>query len=120
MGKQIGEPVKIVVEEILKSRPHPEQGFRAALGLLRLGKTMGEERLRNACQFAIALGSPKYRSVRAILENGQDRRSHTTDDKCQVLPVHQNIRGSKYYQRKEEGDNAIAANHQHLRETTTD
>ena len=39
-----------VVETILASRPHPQQGFRSCLGIMRLGKSYGDERLEAACQ----------------------------------------------------------------------
>ena len=110
LGDKIGTSVKRVVEEILKSRPHPEQGFRAALGLLRLGRTLGDDRLEKACKIAIELGSPRYRSVRSILETGQDKRSFPNESKSRALPHHSNIRGAKYYQQKED-ENASPTNH---------
>lgn len=110
IAEKIGEPVKRVLEEIFKARPHPEQGFRSALGLLRLGRILGEERLLNACKKAIDIGSPKYKSVKAILESGQDRCISDKDENKQ-LPKHENIRGMAYYQTKEEDDDAAATNH---------
>ncbi len=62
-----------LVEVILKSRPHPEHGYRACLGLMRLGRQYGNERLRGACARALAIGSPTHRSVGAILQSGLDR-----------------------------------------------
>lgn len=111
LAGKIGHSVKTVVEEILKSRRHPEQGFRSALGLLRLGKSLGEDRLENACRKAIDLGCPRYKSVRSILETGQDKIPSSHDNKHLAHPVHENIRGADYYRREEEDCNASSTNH---------
>ena len=58
----------------LETRPHPEQGYRSCLGLLRLGKAYGPERLEAACVRAERLGSPRYKTVKNILASGADRR----------------------------------------------
>ena len=39
-----------LVEAIMKAKPHPEQGFRACLGILRLEKSYGAQRLEAACR----------------------------------------------------------------------
>jgi transposase len=46
-----------VVETILESRPHPQQGFRSCLGIMRLGKRYGAERLEAACRRALTIGA---------------------------------------------------------------
>ena len=61
-----------VVTDILATRPHPEQGYRACLGLLRLGKRYGPERLEAACARAAQLGASRYRTVQNILATGLD------------------------------------------------
>lgn len=109
MAAKIGESVKSVIETILNSRPHPEQGYRASLGVLRLGRLLGNDRLINACKKAIEIGSPTYKSIKAILENGQDRCA-LSEQENRELPKHQNIRGSKYY-KKEENTDAASTNH---------
>ena len=62
-----------LAEQILAARSHPERGYRACLGVMRLGKKYGEGRLEAACARAVALASPSYRTVRSILETGADR-----------------------------------------------
>ena len=60
----------------MASRPHPEQGFRSALGVMRLAKKYSPERVEAACERALALRpSPTSRSSRC---------SHTdsTNDHC--------------------------------------
>jgi transposase len=47
---EIGRHTSALVEIILRERTHPEQGFRACVGILRLAKTYGRERLEAACK----------------------------------------------------------------------
>src|SRR5271170_6207678 len=47
---EVGPSTTALVENIMRTKPHPEQGFRACLGILRLAKTYGTERLEAACQ----------------------------------------------------------------------
>jgi transposase len=83
---------------IMNSRPHPEHGYRACLGVLRLGKHYGSERLEAACARALALGVTSYRKVNSILKNGLDRVPlPQAPDKPQEAVDHQNIRGPSYY-----------------------
>ena len=63
-----------LVEAILASRPHPEQGYRAALGIVRLAGRYGGDRAEAACARALALRAWSYRSVESILRAGLDRQ----------------------------------------------
>jgi len=92
-----GEAVAEVVTAILGSRAHPQHGFRPCLGILRLGKHHGEERLEAACRRALALGSPSYRSVRSILEKGLDREPLAEPAQAPLPTEHRNLRGAAYY-----------------------
>jgi len=86
-----------VVKTILETKPHPEQGFRACLGIIRLGRTHGELRLEAACRRAEHLGACSYRSVRNILSSGADRRPLEEGESISTTPDHPNIRGATYY-----------------------
>jgi transposase len=86
-----------VVQAILDSRPHPEQGYRACLGLLRLGQARGADRLEAACARAERLGAYSYRTVKNILASGLDRVP-LDESAPSPLPAHANIRGAAYYQ----------------------
>lgn len=91
-----------LVAEILKSRPHPEQGYRASLGIMRLGKRYGDDRLEAACERAEHLRSYSYSTVKNILSSGQDRlRFEEESSSPRTIPMHDNIRGADYYARKE-------------------
>ena len=90
----IGDDTAALVEVILRSRPHPEQGFRSCIGILRLAQRYDAERLDGACARALALGTRSYSSVAAILKNAQERRP---DKPQQPSLLHENIRGPGYY-----------------------
>jgi hypothetical protein len=56
-----------------RDRPHPEQGYRSCLGLLRLSKRYGEDRLEAACTRAVAVGARSLPHVDSMLKHGLDR-----------------------------------------------
>ena len=81
------------------SEVHPEQGFRACLGIIRLGNKYGPERVEAACARALLIKGHSYKSVKSILENGLDRQPGLFDRASGTsAPVnHSNIRGKEYY-----------------------
>lgn len=85
-----------VVEAIMGSRLHPQQGFRACLGVMRLGKVYGAERLEAACGRALRLEVISYKSIKSILKNGLDRQPVPATTPAPPPINHQNIRGSQY------------------------
>jgi transposase len=87
-----------VIEEILASRPFPQQGYKACYGVMRLGKSFGDERLEAACARALALGTASYRSIESILKKGLDRQPLAQPTTATTQPVHhENVRGPDYY-----------------------
>src|SRR5260370_37362730 len=62
----IGPDTDTLVEVILRSRPHPEQGFRACLGILRLAPQYGTELLRAARGLRIETGPRSSASARRV------------------------------------------------------
>jgi len=100
-ARKTGPATVRVAETILASKRHPEQGYRACLGLLRLGnKTYGQQRLEAACTRALAIGSPSYKSVKSILKNGLDSQPlpEPSEQTPTAIRGHENVRGSEYYQ----------------------
>jgi len=96
-AKAIGTSVAELVERLLSSKRHPEQGYRPCLGIVRLAERWGEDRLEAACRRAVAHSAYSYQSVKAILEKGLDQIEESND---QTPPVgdHGNIRGQGAYQ----------------------
>ncbi len=93
---QIGPQTQTVIERVLQARPHPQQGYRTALGILRLAKAYGNERLEVACQRATRFQTLTYRSLASILKHGLDRQS-TTPTQTPLPLQHANVRGPAYY-----------------------
>ena len=95
----IGPDTAKLTALILESRPHPEQGFRACLGILRLARQYGASRLEAACRRGLELGARSYGSINSILQHGLDRRPPPRTADIGELPFdHPNIRGAGYYQ----------------------
>lgn len=96
-AQTIGPGTARLAEAILADRPHPEHGYRSCLGILRLGKRYGDERLEAACARAFAVGSRSYRQVDAILKNGLDRVPVESPEPEPPRAPHENVRGPDYY-----------------------
>ncbi len=92
-----GEHVSALVEKVLSQRAHPEQGFRSVLGIMRLGKHYGEDRLEAACKRALEIGGCSYRSIESILKLGLDQKTLLKQGNYFQPIAHTNIRGSEYY-----------------------
>ena len=96
-GARIGLSTAALVTWQLERRPHPEQGYRACLGLQRLAREYTPARLEAACARALAIRSPTYRSVASILKTGLDRQPSLFPSPTPALPAHENVRGPDYY-----------------------
>ena len=93
---RIGPAAAALCDLIFAERSHPEQGFRTCLGIVRLARSYGPERLEAACAHAIDIGARSYGSLKSILANSLDRRpAHKPADASPIL--HANIRGPRYY-----------------------
>lgn len=88
-----------IVETIMANKIHPQQGFRPCLGIMRLGKNYGTDRLENACHRAAVLGSFSYKSIASILKNHLDQQALPLhEERSPEEPMnHENIRGANYY-----------------------
>jgi transposase len=95
----VGPKTSTYVTAILAERTHPEQGYRSCLGILRLSKQYGNERLEAACERANLAGARSYRSVDSILRAGLDRLPLRQPESTQteLFPSHENVRGPLYY-----------------------
>lgn len=96
----IGPQTRALVAAILADRPHPEQGYRSCLGLLRLGRRYGEARLEAACGRALAVSARSYRHVDSILTHGLEQLPlpAVAPQAVRPTPVHEHLRGREYYQ----------------------
>jgi hypothetical protein len=84
---------------MIESKPHQEHGYRACLGIMRLSRDYGTQRLNAACERALRFETCSYRSIKSILKTGLDKE--TLPGAAEISPVllrhHENIRGESYY-----------------------
>lgn len=93
----IGPAMIALVEAIMKAKAHPEQGFRAAKGLLQLAKSYGVTRMEAAAMRGNDIGAVSYGSIKSILQNGLDK-AYAKPAAPEAPPIqHANIRGRGYY-----------------------
>jgi hypothetical protein len=93
----IGPATAAICDLILEHRPHPEQGFRSCLGILRLARPFGVGRLEAAASRAIEIGALTFGSVRSILDHKLDRHAANQRPADGMPILHPNIRGARYY-----------------------
>jgi transposase len=94
---KIGPATAALCEAIIEHRSHPEHGFRSCLGVVRLAKGYGADRLEAAASHALDIGARTYGSVKSILDNNLDRRASQNSGPRPAPIQHANIRGPRYY-----------------------
>ena len=82
-------------------------GYRACLGLMRLGRMYGKVRLEQACERAISLTACSYRSIKSMLQTGLDRQRLMNLATSTPVIRHLNVRGADYYQQPSNKEKAI-------------
>ena len=97
-GESIGPKTGEMVAAIIAISVHPEQSYRRCLGLLRLAKTHGSERLELACIRSLRLGAIDYQSVKNTLNKRLEATEPGDDPEPQLPLEHYNIRGEAYYE----------------------
>lgn len=97
IGPNTGQLIKALTE----MHKIPEQSFRGCLGILRMSKTYGSERLENAARRALHIGAIRYKNIESILKSGLDQQPlslpETESMAASPTPLHDNIRGSEYF-----------------------
>lgn len=63
LAGSIGPNTQALAQANLADRPHPEMGYRSCLGILRLAKQYGNERIEAAGGRALAVGARSYRNL---------------------------------------------------------
>ena len=96
---QKGPDVALFIQSLISSKAHPEQGYRAAVGVIRLADKYGQDRLSKACSKALSVGSPSYHTVKNMLQNKMEnveplKRSEKTN---LTFISNRNVRGPDYY-----------------------
>jgi transposase len=93
---RIGPNVETYVDVVMRRRKHPEQAYRSCLGVLKLARSFGNDRLDAACERALEINSYTYQSLHSILKNGLDRQRREEPADGPAI-THTNIRGADYY-----------------------
>jgi len=94
---RIGVNTAILVERMMRDRPHPEQGYRSAFGILSLARRYETDRLEAACERAIAISAPSFGSLKSILKHGLDKHRVATPAQTSLPLDHANVRGPAYF-----------------------
>jgi transposase len=99
-AESVGGHVAELARAIMARRTHPETGYRACLGVIRLADRYGRERVDTACARAVAIGSPSFKTVQSILKSGLDR-APLSESAPRAAIDHDNIRGASYFDKEE-------------------
>jgi transposase len=97
-AQKIGQHAHTYIDAILKGRQFKEQAYNSCLGILRLAKTYGNERMDAACKRALKGSVYNYRTIDNILKNGLDKQELAQQGDLFQIPAHDNVRGPKAYE----------------------
>jgi transposase len=103
-AQDIGPSTQQLIEKVIKTKFHPQQGFRPAMGILSLSKTYGNDRLEAACRIALTFSFLRVQQISDLLKNGRDRQP--VQEPTLTVDNRDNIRGSAYYAGQHQ-DNAL-------------
>lgn len=108
----VGPTTAKYAQKLLETRPYHEQAYRTCLGLMRLAKSYGPQRMEAACERALSVGAYSYRSIESILKKGLDKQpplfgpqsASQSSTRTDLPPVssptaveHENVRGRTCY-----------------------
>lgn len=96
-GRTIGPLTAELIERILASKPHPEQGFRSCLGMIRLGEVYGKPRLEAVAKRALHYQIYSYRRIESMLKCNLDAFAPREPEPDRPPLDHPNIRGPEYF-----------------------
>lgn len=94
----VGAHTAQLVQRMLDDKPHPEMGYRACLGVIRLAQKYSAARMETAAERALLTGAISYKSVKSILRNGLDTQPSQSAAPPRISPEHENLRGPEYFQ----------------------
>ena len=96
-SKKIGEGTHLFIQKLLESKEHPEQAFRACMGVLNLGKKYGTPAFEIVCKKALEINCISYTFIKNALKNKIYLIPFDLEETV-LLPEHENIRGRLHYQ----------------------
>lgn len=96
-ASDVGEPARTLIEKVMETKSHPEQAYKACVGILSFAKKVGNQRLNKACSRALHYQTYSYQIVKRILNKGLDE-DPIQGELLLSIPSHPNVRGQDYYQ----------------------
>jgi len=90
----VGPQTEGLIIAILESRPHPEQGFRTCLGILRLYRDLHRDHAEAVSARAVEIGRLTCKSIAALITNHKAARPAGTPG---AIIDHANLRGPGYF-----------------------
>jgi len=102
-AEAIGHHVKRIVEQIIIKAEYPEIAYKTCLGVLSLRKPYGNDRLNQACEYAMSVQIYSLNRIRNILKNNIDQQGlfgfeqEENQTNASHIPPHNNVRGKGTY-----------------------
>ena len=96
-GHKTGRNTGVLIEKIITLKAHPQQGFRPALGILRLGQAFGVDRLEAAAAIALQHNLYRVKQINEILKKGLDKTPPDALQPTGTVVNTGNVRGADYY-----------------------
>ena len=79
-GRQDRAEHRRALVAVLAHRPHPEQGFRTCLGILRLYRGIDPARAEAVSARAVEIGALTYKSIVSIITHKLDKKNSVEVD----------------------------------------
>jgi transposase len=97
-GASVGPMTEAMVRRLIDANPFPEQGWRSARGLQRVGEKYGAERTERACAWALHFNARSYKPVARILELNREKLPLPGESAIPTASImHENVRGPAYF-----------------------
>jgi transposase len=96
-AEKIGGCTYQYIKNVLQGKHFTQQAYNGCLGILRLAKSYGNDRLEAACKRALKGNSFNYRILSNILSNNLDTLELQEQQQPFIMPEHSNLRGSQAY-----------------------
>ncbi len=96
-ARSTGPGAEKMIHYHLQERTDVTNGLRTARRLRDLARLHGIQRFEEVCTYALALNIKNLRSITSIFEKEPDRRARSSSSPDSNRPVHQNLRGARYF-----------------------
>jgi len=94
----VGPNCTEAARQLMAERRIPEHAFRPCMGIIRLGRRYGNDRVDRACFRALKLHIVGFRHIESMLKTGRDQLPNADETGNRPVVSHGNLRGAAYYQ----------------------